>query len=94
MAFTVININDDGIIKIIPKWKWIDIYGDLVKIEGIDINFEARAFTIDKLKTILLLQSVELKNPKQVEDQIIYCSVFLNEIDISIYFPELDNNIL
>jgi hypothetical protein len=51
------------------------------------------SFVINKLNTLINNSLIELKNPLHSNEEngkkIISCSVYLNNIDISHYFPEL-----
>lgn len=89
-TFSVTNIIDANTIQVTPNWKWGDNSGSFVKIVGYNPpNATATAFTISKLKTLLHGKSIELKNPSHVNQGTITCYVYLNEIDVSKYFPEL-----
>jgi len=91
MAFTVTNILDRGTVSVSPNWKWENHEGNVVKIFGFSPSVSSPAldsFAIGKLETLILHKSVQLKNPVQVNDNAIVCSVFLNDIDILNYFPE------
>jgi endonuclease YncB( thermonuclease family) len=90
MAFSVIKIIDGNTIQVSPNWKWKEASGDYVKIEGYSkpsLAYEELAIT--KLNTLIANQQVELNNPKEVSGNVITCSVYLNRIDITQYFPEL-----
>jgi len=91
MAFKVINIIDANTIQVVPKWKWLDVYGDIVEIEEFLVVAKDEQFIIEKLKVLLLSQIVLLKNPKGNFDNLLRCSIYLNEINISFYFPEIES---
>lgn len=89
-TFSVKNIIDGNTIEITPNWKWGENSGSTVKIAGYNPpNATNAAFTVSKLNTLLMGKPIELKNPTEVSTNIITCHVFLNEVDISKYFPEL-----
>jgi hypothetical protein len=90
MAFKVTDIIDGNTIKVSPGWKWKEVLGDTVKVFGYrQPTTEELEFTKSKLITLIDDKIVELKNPKEINGPTITCSVFLNGIDISQYFPEL-----
>jgi hypothetical protein len=93
--FTVIDIIDGNTIKV-TGWEWGKYAGTKVKIHGYNIKGnDHNSFAKSKLQILLKDKQVELKNVVSAEkgagekDDIITCSVFLNDIDISQYFPEL-----
>ena len=93
--FKVTNIIDGTTIEVVG-WAWGDYAGRLVKVEGYTIKDpQHEAFAKGKLNILLNDKMVELKNVIRAEkrqgdnNDIIHCSVFLNDIDIAQYFPEL-----
>lgn len=94
--FKVIEVIDGNTIKV-ARWQWNEEYsGNLVKIQGYSIADKSyEEYVKNKLKTLLDGKSVELKRVikadkgEGTDQDIVYCSVFLNEIDISTYFGEL-----
>jgi hypothetical protein len=93
--FNVTDIIDGNIIAV-AGWQWNGYEGKKVKIAGYNIKgSETNSFAKSKLQILLKDKQVELKNVVGAEkgiaekDDIITCSVFLNDIDISQYFPEL-----
>lgn len=93
--FKVTNIIDGCTIEV-AGWAWGDYAGKVVKIQGYTIKDEKHnSFAKGKLQILLNGKMVELKNVVRAEKQsgdnsdILYCSVYLNDIDISMYFPEL-----
>jgi len=93
--FKVRDIIDGKTIKV-AGWKGGDSYrGNLVQIKGYDIPKNYGDYVKIKLTSLLSDKSVELKNvDKYIKgdgegNDIVYCHVFLDEIDISTYFSEL-----
>lgn len=93
MAFTVTKIVDRGTVSVSPNWKWENYEGNVVKIAGFSSSVSSPgldSFAIGKLQTLILNKAVQLKNPVQVDDTSIVCSIFLNDVDILNYFPEFN----
>jgi len=95
--FRVTDIIDGNTIKV-AGWKWSTYLGSKVKILGYEPsppNTEYGMLLKNRLTTLLLGKDVELKNVVKAEkgngdnDDLIYCYVYLNDVDISKYFPEL-----
>lgn len=94
--FSVTNIINGNTIAV-SGWTWKGEYsGTKVIISGYDIkNGDYDPIAKNKLEILLRDKQVELKNVIKAEksntsgDDTIYCSVYLNDIDISQYFPEL-----
>lgn len=93
--FKVTNIIDGNTITV-DGWKWNNYTGKSVKIVGYNVNGENQnTFAKSKLEILLKEKSIELKNVQKAEFSIppgndtIYCEVFLNDINIAQYFPEL-----
>jgi hypothetical protein len=89
MAFKVTNIIDCATIKVTPKWRWMEEYGSTIKIQGYTAPIEHNDFIVEKLRILLLNKFVTLKNPIGLFGNVLHCSVFLNDIDVANYFPEL-----
>lgn len=95
-SFKIISIVNGNTIET-EGWKWGEDYeGKLVKIAGYKIDSkEQDAFAKRKLEVLLLGKSVELRGPLEAvkgineNEDIVTASVYLNEVDISQYFPEL-----
>ena len=96
MAFRVTNIIDGETIQV-AGWKWQDVSGTRVKITGYTINPNDPQFgnlAKSRLTTLLSGKDVDLRNPIKIDSSdnlgpTINCSVFLNDIDVANYFPEL-----
>lgn len=98
-TFKVIDIIDGNTIKV-SSWKWREYSGKRVRIVGYNIPDRDvyPTYAKDKLKTILEGKTIELKGvigverpvPDKLNDDLIKCSVFLDEINIANYFRELD----
>lgn len=103
-TFSIKRIVNGNTIQVTNSWIWADKKGSYVRILGYDINSQNDGFAAGKLRTLFGENAaIELKNPKKVEgaglmllgsldappDNILYCSVYLNEVDIAQYFPEL-----
>jgi hypothetical protein len=93
--FTVTDIIDGNTIRV-SGWSWNNLEGERVRIAGFNPQgADYIAFAKNKLQTLLKDKKVELKNVISSEkgtkekDDLITCSVYLNDIDISQYFPEL-----
>lgn len=96
--FKVEEIINGNTIKVLEGWKWNGYLGKIVKVEGYSVpdNDWTKTYTESKLKNLLEGKAVELKSVSKVDkddklnDNVIFCHVFLNEIDISTYFEELE----
>lgn len=94
MGFKVTNIISGNVIKV-ESWNWRETDGTLVEIFGYRQPTPGSSETLakSKLEVLLLNNEVELKKARDIKDlpdgKCIVCSVFLNDIDISEYFPEL-----
>lgn len=93
--FKVENIID-GVTLQVEGWKGGESYqGKLVKIQGYDVPSNYQEYVKQKLIDLLKDKSVELKNVLKYEkgsgekNDVVFCRVFLDEIDISTYFSEL-----
>ena len=92
--FKITDIIDGNTIQV-EGWKWGDFRGKRVRIQGYNITGQDKqSFAKMKLETLLNGEQIELKNVVTADkgesgDDLLYCSVFLNDIDISQYFPEL-----
>lgn len=98
-AFKILQVVDGETIKVIPKWSLTTpdgtkLIGETLKIKGYDLsNSLNKEYAVDKLKKLLTNKELILKNP-QVLDKVnvlnakISCNVFVDDIDISNYFPE------
>lgn len=93
--FQVIDIVDGNTIKV-SGWKWGNFEGQIVKIAGFTVKgAEYNAFAKGKLTTLLKDKQVDLKNVITAEkgtsdkNDVITCSVYLNDLNISQYFPEI-----
>jgi hypothetical protein len=93
MAFIVKNIVNENTIEVSPGWKWGEHKGNLVSIAGYTPpnNEQTKVFTKIKLDTLVKNKEIELKNATSAIGTTIHCSVYLNEVDISKYFPELNS---
>ena len=92
--FTVVDIINGNTIQVQPGWVWGNSKGDLVQINGYKLSSQYDSFAKNKLITLIKGKQIELKNATVVSKdsnniEVIFCSVFLNEIDVSQYFPEL-----
>lgn len=93
--FKVIRIIDGDTIET-NGWKLGEEYfGRKVKISGFEFaNKKLKDFAKSKLEILLKNESIELRNPVNPQkfgekDDLITASVYLNDIDILQYFPEL-----
>lgn len=94
--FQVVNIIDECTIET-DGWKWGEDYaGTKVKIAGFNIDDNSiKIFTKRKLTVLLQGKSVELRNPTNPEksndnnSDIVTAEVYLNNVNIRQYFPEL-----
>jgi len=90
MGFKVMQIIDGNTIEVSPNWKWLAISGYTVKIVGYrPPTGEFGDFVKAKLSILILGQTVELKNPISVNDNELNCFVYLNNINISLFFSDL-----
>lgn len=100
MAFRVSEIIDGQTITVIPRWRWttpsgIVLRGYKVKIKGYNVlkNSHSSHYAFDKLQKLLSNKELVLKNAEEIEGEtnIIACNVFVENVDISNYFPEYKN---
>lgn len=96
MSFRVESILTPNTLIVTPRWSWNDYVGSVIQIKGLGVTHddETRDFVITKLRNLILNKDVELKNPsnpvKLAEDSYsITVGVYLNGVDIAVYFPEL-----
>lgn len=102
MKFKVIEIINVDTIKVSPEWFWeqpdgTKLQGNILRIWGYFTpphgTFAAN-YAKEKLVKILQDQMVELKNPKKITNPAeakntpIACDVYLNDVNIMLYFPE------
>ncbi|MFI5171930.1 MAG: hypothetical protein ACHQFW_06040 [Chitinophagales bacterium] len=93
--FFVTEIIDGKTIRVNKNWNWDSKVGNLVKISGYRTpNIEAMKLTKTKLERLIKGKLIKLKNATMVRKTVagenaIFAHVFLDEIDISQYFPEL-----
>lgn len=89
--FLVDEILSPTTIRLYEKWKWKRGSGDKVVITDFkeSTNPEINRWLMSKLKTLLFDRYIEIKNPGTIEDDKISATVYLNDIDISVYFPEM-----
>src|ERR1700759_837505 len=96
MAFKVTEILSANTIRVTPRWSWENnkYSGDQITIKNFSVtNGQLSDFIKTKLSNLLMNRDVELKNPTSPKmnngNDEITVSVYLNGVDISIYFPEL-----
>jgi|GEM_PF-2895880 len=96
--FKVVDIISADTIRV-SGWQWSGHKGNLVKIVGLrnySSNSDYDTFAKNQLHVLLKDKQVELKGVISVNgpvsEETINCSVFLNDIDIAKYFPELKAN--
>ena len=98
-VFRVTEIIDGNTIRV-AGWVWSagSYQGTKVKIAGYTTSPASTEYGMllkNRLTNLLLGKDVELKNVTKADkgivqkDDILYCSVYLNDVDISKYFPEL-----
>ena len=93
--FNVVKIINGNTIQVSPGWKWGEFSGSQIKINGYNVpGSQYDSFAVSKLTTLIMGKPIDLKNPLSVKKEeaggeILTCSVFLNDVDISQYFPEL-----
>ncbi len=92
--WTVKEIIDGKKLKVAPTWTWGGSTGDTVVINGYSLSSQSlpptvvQSVAIERLKGLLLNQTIILSSPTKVEGGIIYCDVLLNSVNISSYFPD------
>ena len=91
--FTVTKIIDRRTIEVTPNWQIGVSKGNLVKIkEFLNVEREFNEFEVDwilnKMSQLLLNKRIELKNPVNDGHPDLKCSVYLNDNNIDLYFPE------
>ncbi|MGY3212497.1 hypothetical protein [Mucilaginibacter sp. HD30] len=90
MVFRVLEIIDSTTIRITPNWKWVEVSGGVVQIVGYSQpDNEIEDFVQVKLNMLIHDKYIELKKPIEINDGVLRCSVYLNHVDITEYFPEL-----
>ena len=94
--FEVIDIIDGQTIRTKQSWHWDGSMGNKIRIVGYNVNTEIthhNEFAVEKLKTLLKPNTVvHLIEPIKVsDDRRLECTVKLNDVDISEYFPEFKN---
>jgi hypothetical protein len=90
MGFRVLEIINSTTIRISPNWKWVDVSGYVVQIVGYTKpHHEIEDFIQTKLIALIHDKEIELKKPIEINNGEIRCSVYLNQVDITVYFPEL-----
>jgi hypothetical protein len=95
MAFRVTEIINANTIKISPRWAWEGYAGEFIKIKNFNTtSVDVSNFIKTKLSNLLLNKEVELKNPTNAtkganNNDEITVNVYLNGVDISVYFPEM-----
>jgi hypothetical protein len=93
--FQVTDVINGNTIKV-PGWKYGEDRGSLVKIFGYMVPFDPALteYLKVKLTTLLKDKSVELRRVVAIEkindENVLHCSVYLNEIDIATYFREFN----
>lgn len=94
--FTVKEIISGGEIMVFPNWRWEGKTGNKVIINGFhpptnESEYGFR-FAKNKLTTLLKEKEIELFNPffidKYISKDVLFCNVYLDEINIKNYFPE------
>ena len=100
--FKVIEVVDGETIKTLPTWNWKNrdgkqLSGETVKVRGYNIDSKdksAIALAKARLENLLLNKYISLKNPVELpgDKRQIECMIFLNDVDISTYFPEYQNS--
>lgn len=101
MAFRIVKVIDGETIQVKPNWEWTTpngkrLVGDTLKISGYTIQSDKhKNYAINKLLMLLADKELVLKNPKILSnnDTEIACSVFVNDIDVSYYFPEYKQSV-
>ncbi|PKP22755.1 MAG: hypothetical protein CVU05_02535 [Bacteroidetes bacterium HGW-Bacteroidetes-21] len=102
MKFKVTEIINFDTIKVSPMWSWKNpngtiLEGDILRIWGSFTpphGTSAAKYAKEKLEKLLKDQLVDLRNPKiiikQEEAKVspIACDVYLNDVNIMLYFPE------
>lgn len=97
--FKVIEVIDGETIKTLPTWNWKNrdgkqLSGETVKIRGYNIGNKNKTLTglaKTRLENLLLNKYISLRNPVELPSgdlRQIECMIFLNDVDISTYFPE------
>ena|ERR1051326_8732391 len=97
--FRVIRVIDADTIQVYPNWLWNGQQGNIVRVYGYSSPTDphVQASARGKLNNILQNQLVELKNPfiapsnNVIAQPQLVCRVFRNTVDVSRYFPELNN---
>jgi len=96
MTFKVLEIIDEYTIKVSPNWAWVtpegkNLIGDKLRINGYIIpSSYNKTYAKEKLSRLLINREVILKNPQVINESNIKisCRVFIDNIDVSHYFPE------
>ena len=88
-SFKVALVINGDTIKVSPNWVWGNSTGNVVRVIGYSISTDVEAeWGKGKLEKLLSGESVELKNPA-MRNMELCCEVYLNDVNIARYFPEL-----
>ena len=93
-TWSILNIINGNTIQVKPAWTWNNVTGDKVRINGYTIysqSLPAQAaddIAKGRLNTLLAGKSFILSNPTHIENDTIYCDIYLNGINIVNYFPD------
>lgn len=94
--YEVVNVIDTNLIEVKPSWTWFEVSGNIVKINGYNIRLNnqvdmqpfIRKLIMKRLRTLLDGKKVKLSNPTSVEQDILICEVYLDDVNIASYFPD------
>jgi hypothetical protein len=99
MAFKVTEILSGNKIRIVPKWVWngqngheVIVNGYKVSLDGLPFEF-AQSLAKNRLISTIKDKEITLKNPIKIEEGVLYCDVYYNEINISKYFADFNKEL-
>lgn len=94
--FKVTDIISSNVIKV-DGWTWNEVDGSYVQISGFKSNGELDSFIKSRLEILIKGNEIELRKAKEIieynGEKCLICSVYLNEIDLGIYFPEFKSEV-
>lgn len=95
-SWKVTEILSGNKIKVQPNWKWEDQSGHTVIIIGYAVSLSglpeevAETLAKNRLSSTIKDKEVVLKNPTKIEEGVLHCEVYLNDVNISKYFVDFN----
>ena len=91
MAFRVKSVIDGNSFTVSPNWKWRDLKGNIVKINGYEAPIQGQPgyqISKSKLTGLILGKEVVLKKPSKSMFGRIHCDVLVEGNNLTSYFSE------